>query len=497
MNLFAPIPTSDAPADRTRPLADRMRPRSLDEFVGQEHLIGPGKPLRAQIERDDISSLIFWGPPGTGKTTLAKIIARMTRADFIEFSAVLSGIKEIKQVMADAERARQYGTRTIVFIDEIHRFNKAQQDAFLPYVESGSIRLIGATTENPSFEIISALLSRSRVYVLNPLTEEQIVLLLRRALEDQERGLGAMKLSAEDAVLHQIAAYSSGDARNAYNVLEVAAALAAERGSHRTKTASAGPSHESSNEPQDQNPHPVSQKARDKGGAPAESSKAAVITDDVIKDALQKRVLLYDKAGEEHYNLISALHKSVRNSDPDAALYWLGRMLEAGEDPLYVARRVVRMAVEDIGLAEPNALSLCMAARDAVDFIGMPEGNLALAQAVVYLSVAPKSNALYTAYGEVQADVERTAAESVPLHLRNAPTGLMKHLGYGKGYQYAHDLESKVADMQCLPDNLKDRRYYRPTTEGLEKRIGERIQETRKKRAEAWDTGSPPSKNES
>jgi putative ATPase len=450
------MPNAGGGADTTRPLADRMRPRTLDEYAGQEHLIGPGKPLRVQIERDDSGSLIFWGPPGTGKTTLAKIIANMTKAEFIEFSAVLAGIKEIKQVMADAERAKQYGTRTIVFIDEIHRFNKAQQDAFLPHVEKGNIRLIGATTENPSFEINSALLSRCRVYVLQPLSEEQIVLLLRRALSDRERGLGAMNVMASDEVLQKIASYTSGDARSAYNVLEVAAGLA-------QKNAKGEPE----------------------------------ISDDIVRDALQRRILLYDKTGEEHYNLISALHKSVRNSDPDAALYWLGRMLEAGEDPLYIARRVVRMAVEDIGLADPNALSLCMAARDAVDFIGMPEGNLALAQAVVYLSVAPKSNALYTAYGSVQSDVERTAAEAVPLHLRNAPTKLMKGLGYGHGYQYAHDLDSKVADMQCLPDNLRGRVYYEPTNEGIEKRIRERLEDIKRQRIHAAESTPTAKKKES
>jgi len=437
MGLFEPIREVNAGRSALpSPLADRMRPRTLDEFVGQEHILAAGKPLRLQIERDDPGSIIFWGPPGVGKTTLAKIIANVTKADFIEFSAVLSGIKEIKQVMADAERARQYGTRTIVFVDEIHRFNKAQQDAFLPHVEKGNIRLIGATTENPSFEIIGALLSRCRVYTLHALNEDEIVSLLQRALKDGDRGLGNLKLAASEEVLRKIAAYSSGDARTAYNALEVAAQLAT-------------------------------------------GDKTREITDAMVHDALQKRVLLYDKAGEEHYNLISALHKSVRNSDPDASLYWLGRMLEAGEDPLYIARRLVRMAVEDIGLADPSALALSMAARDAVDFIGMPEGNLALAEAAVYLALAPKSNALYTAYGSVYEDIEKTAAEPVPLHLRNAPTGLMKHLGYGKGYQYAHDVEEKVAEMQCLPDTLRDRRYYQPTQEGKEKIFAERLEQIR------------------
>ncbi|HET6842503.1 MAG TPA: replication-associated recombination protein A [Candidatus Angelobacter sp.] len=440
MSLFQALP--DRENKGARPLADRMRPATLDEFVGQEHILAPGKPLRLQIERDDPGSIIFWGPPGVGKTTLAQIIAHVTQAEFIEFSAVLSGIKEIKQVMADAEKARQYGTSTILFIDEIHRFNRAQQDAFLHHVEHGNIRLIGATTENPSFEINGALLSRCRVYILQPLSEDQIIGLLRRALSDSERGLGQMKLSASDDVLRQIAAYSSGDARSAYNILEVAAATAGQGGE---------------------------------------------ITQQILRDTLQKRVLFYDKSGEEHYNLISALHKSVRNSDVDASLYWLGRMLESGEDPLYIARRVVRMASEDIGLAAPEALNLCLSAKEAIDFLGMPEAALALAQAVAYLALAPKSNALYTAYNAVLEDVEKTSAAPVPLHIRNAPTALMKKVGYGKGYQYAHDLEEKVADMECLPDNLRGRRYYHPTAEGREKLLAQRLEEIHRLRDKATD----------
>jgi putative ATPase len=424
---------------RQTPLAERMRPRTLDEFVGQEHLLGPGKPLRLAIESDDPTSMIFWGPPGTGKTTLAKIIAQMTQASFIEFSAVMSGIKEIKNVMVEAEKAASFGSRTILFVDEIHRFNKAQQDAFLPYVERGTIRLIGATTENPSFEINAALLSRCRVYTLVALTEEQIVGLLRRALADTERGLGASGVAAEDEALATIASYSSGDARNALNALDVAAKLA------------------------------VSLEPGGRG--------ERLITKAVAAEALQRRVLLYDKRGEQHYDIISALHKSVRNSDPDAAMYWLGRMLEAGEDPMYCARRIVRMAVEDIGLAAPEALNLCLSAKDAMHFLGHPEGELALAQAVVYLALAPKSNAVYTAYGAVLADIEATAAEPVPLHLRNAPTKLMKELDYGRDYQYAHDVEGRVADMECLPAGLAGRRYYHPTNEGREKQLAQRMDE--------------------
>jgi len=434
MSLFAQDASGIHLSRQRAPLAQRMRPRSLDEFFGQHHLVLEGKPLRLQIDRDDSSSLIFWGPPGVGKTTLAHIIANATSASFIEFSAVLSGIKEIKEVMMQAEKAANYGSRTILFIDEIHRFNKAQQDAFLPYVERGSIRLIGATTENPSFEINAALLSRCRVYTLRSLQQSEVIALLQRALADSERGLGDMGVEADPGSLEAIASYSSGDARNALNALEVAANLAQGRGEDH-------------------------------------------ITQEIAAEALQQRVLLYDKQGDQHYDLISALHKSVRNSDADASLYWLGRMLAAGEDPMYVARRVVRMAVEDIGLAAPEALNLCLSARDAMHFLGHPEGDLALAQAVVYLALAPKSNAVYTAYGDVLADIESRPAEPVPLHLRNAPTRLMKELDYGKDYQYAHDIEGKVAAMQCLPDDLANRRYYQPTSEGREKLLAQRMEE--------------------
>jgi len=439
MSLFDGEPEGPKGTLRTAPLAERMRPRSLDEYSGQEHLLGPGKPLRVQIEHDDSGSMILWGPPGVGKTTLAKIIAETTQATFIEFSAVMSGIKEIKQVMTAAAQASEMHSRTILFVDEIHRFNKAQQDAFLPYVERGTIRLIGATTENPSFEIISALLSRCRVYVLQPLSEERIAALLRRALEDTERGLGAQQLTADDDALQLIASYSSGDCRSAYNTLEVAAQLANEGTKH--------------------------------------------IDRPLAVEAVQQRVLMYDKSGEEHYNLISALHKSVRNSDPDASLYWLARMFAAGEDPLYLARRVVRMAVEDIGLAAPEALNLCLTAKQAMEFLGSPEGDLALAEAVVYLALAPKSNSVYTAYGAVQQEIEHTRQEPVPLHLRNAPTRLMKELDYGKGYLYAHDEEGRVADMDCLPDSLKGRSYYHPTQEGREKLLAQRMEEIRRIRS--------------
>jgi putative ATPase len=444
MSLFAapPLPAGATPPDA--PLAERMRPRTLEEFVGQEHLLAPGKPLQMQIEQDDAVSMIFWGPPGVGKTTLAKIIAARTQATFVEFSAVLAGIKEIKQVMLEAEQAARFGSRTILFIDEIHRFNKAQQDAFLPYVERGSIRLIGATTENPSFELNAALLSRCRVYTLQAIPEDAIVEILKRALADRVRGLGAMEITADADAIEMLASYSSGDCRNAYNALEVASKLASAQPDHR-------------------------------------------ITTEVAREALQQRVLLYDKQGEEHYNLISALHKSVRNSDADAALYWLGRMLRAGEDPMYIARRVVRMAVEDIGLAAPEALNLTLSAREALHFLGPPEGDLALAQAVVYLALAPKSNAVYTAYDAVQSDIEATRAEPVPLHLRNAPTRLMKELDYGRDYRYAHDEEGRVSDMDCLPQSLLGRRYYQPTDEGREKALRARMEEIRRIRSNKRD----------
>jgi putative ATPase len=436
MSLFAKLEPEENTGASGQPLAERMRPRTLDEFTGQETLLGPGKPLRTQIEHDEIGSMILWGPPGCGKTTLARLIARITHSEFAAFSAVLTGIKEIKDVMAAAEHARRGGRRTIVFIDEVHRFNKAQQDAFLPHVEAGNITLIGATTENPSFEVIAPLLSRTRVYVLQALTTEQIEGLLRRALADPVRGLGNEKIAIGGEAIQHIAVFSGGDARAAYNTLEAGVRA-----------------------------------------AQPDASGMRTISKELLAELLQRKFLLYDKSGEEHYNLISALHKSVRNSDPDASLYWLVRMLESGEDPLYIARRLVRMASEDIGLAEPGALAVTIAAMQAADFVGPPEGNLALAQAAVYLSLAPKSNALYTGYGSVTKDLENTRAEPVPLRLRNAPTGLMKNIGYGKGYQYAHDVEDKVADMECLPESLAGKTYYRPTDQGFEARLRQRMEE--------------------
>jgi len=416
--------------DPGAPLADRLRPRALEEFEGQEEIVGPGTILRRAIEADDLRSVIFWGPPGSGKTTLAAIIARSTKARFVPFSAVLAGVKEIKAVMADAEQyLRATGRRTILFVDEIHRFNKAQQDAFLPYAERGHIVLIGATTENPSFEVNSALLSRSKVYALKPLGDEPLRRILARALEDEERGLGGREIDLEEGVLEEIARRAQGDARFALNTLELAASAAPEEAGRRR------------------------------------------ITRDLLADALQRSVLYHDKAGEEHFNLISALHKSMRSSDPDAAVYWLARMIEGGEDPMYVARRIVRFASEDVGNADPRALTVALAAKEAFHFLGLPEGALALAQAAVYCATAPKSDRVYRAYGEAVRTIRAGDVEPVPLAIRNASTGLMANLGYGKGYQHAHDHEEGVTDMGCLPDSLRGRRFYRPADAGYEKTI--------------------------
>ncbi|HZQ55070.1 MAG TPA: replication-associated recombination protein A [Bryobacteraceae bacterium] len=443
MSLFeTPFPDEQRLDDSGRPLADRMRPRTLEEYVGQEHILGPGKPLRAQIESGHLTSLILWGPPGSGKTTLAALIASRSKADFVPFSAVLSGIKEIKAVMADAERSRRLGRKTVLFIDEIHRFNKAQQDAFLPYVERGDIVLIGATTENPSFEVISALLSRTKVYVLKALETSELVVLLKRALEVPVRGLGHLRLKISEELLDEIAVASSGDARAALNTLEVAAELAGN----------------------------------------------GTIERQAVADALQRKVLLYDKTGEEHYNLISALHKSVRSSDADAALYWLGRMMKAGEDRMYLARRLVRMAIEDIGLADPRAVEQGIACMQTVHFLGIPEGDQALAQLTIYLALAPKSDAAYQALNRVNATIESTVAEPVPLHLRNAPTRLMKELGYAKGYQHAHKQADAVTAMECLPRSLAQARFYEPTDRGFEQRLKERYQWLAKAKAEQQGT---------
>jgi putative ATPase len=430
VSLFEPDPLASSQDDAERPLAERMRPSTLEDYAGQEHILAPGKPLRSQIDRDQLGSIILWGPPGVGKTTLARIIARMTHADFIPFSAVLSGIKEIKAVMADAERNRRLGRRTLIFIDEIHRFNKAQQDAFLPYVERGDIILIGATTENPSFEVISALLSRTKVYMLKPLTEDAIVRLLERALP-------VVKVTAPDDLLRQIALYANGDARTAYNILDLAAA----------------------------------------------ASTDGTLGAQAVEDAMQRKMLLYDKSGEEHFNLISALHKSVRSSDVDAALYWLGRMLESGEDRMYIARRLVRMAIEDIGLADPRALEQSIAAQQAVHFLGIPEGDLALGQVTIYLAAAPKSDASYVALNRVIEAVQSHRDEPVPFHLRNAVTGSMKQWGYGAGYQHAHKFEDALPDMECLPESLAGTRFYEPTQRGAEQKIAERLEAIRARKS--------------
>ncbi len=422
----------------SQPLAARLRPQTLDEYVGQTHILGKGKVLRRLIESDQISSMIFWGPPGVGKTTLARIIANTTKAAFIDFSAVTSGIKEIRGVMQKAEDNRRYGEKTIVFVDEIHRFNKAQQDAFLPFVEKGSIILIGATTENPSFEVNSALLSRCKVFVLQELKTKELVQLLKRALTD-EKGFGAQQINIDDELLEMIAVFANGDARTALSTLEMAVL-----------------------------------------NGDVDANGATTVTRETLEQCTSKKSLLYDKTGEEHYNLISALHKSMRNSDPDAAVYWLARMLEAGEDPLYIARRVTRFASEDIGLADPKALEIAVAAYQACHFIGMPECSVHLTQAVVYMSVAPKSNALYMAYEHAKRDAAKMLAEPVPLVIRNAPTRLMQELNYGKGYQYAHNTAEKLTNMQCLPDLLVGTEYYKPTTQGLEARVKARLDEIKR-----------------
>ncbi len=424
------------------PLADRMRPRALDEFEGQEEIVGTGRPLRVAIEEDGISSMIFWGPPGSGKTTLARIIANATSSDFEKFSAVTAGVPELRKIISAARDRRKFnGVRTILFVDEIHRFNKAQQDAFLPHVEDGTITLIGATTENPSFEVISPLLSRTRVYVLKQLEPEHLERIVRRALADNERGLGAQKLEAEDDAVAAIANIADGDARIALNLLELSSFTA------------------------------------------REAEGTALITAGTVLKAAQEKTILYDKAGEEHFNLISALHKSLRDSDPDGGLYWLGRMLEAGEDPLYIVRRLIRFASEDVGNADPHALLITVAAMQACHFVGMPECELTLAEAVTYLAAAPKSNALYAAYGEVKADVRQYGALPVPLHIRNAPTRLMKELGYGKGYRYAHNFDDHIVAQEHLPDKLAGRRYYNPTDQGFEARIRERLERWRRELA--------------